>query len=211
MQGVASFLAVESPEPRRVALHVNRCRLLTSSAAPARCTVFCPGQRRSIAVDVCATCEHVLRSTALQVECSPPDAPVPPRRFAGALRLDSHAFAGEAMGSSAICAYVDTPAGLVLDALTREQLHAAVVVDDSARCRGVVHRSDVEGAPPLASLHRLVRAVTPIHEAAVLGPAIARMVHDRARALPVVDDEGRPVGLLMDLDALRWVGRSLRP
>jgi CBS domain-containing protein len=194
-----------------VALPVNRCRLLTSSAAPARCTVFCPGQRRSIAVEACTTCEHVHRSTAQQVECSLPDALVAPRRFAGALRLDSNAFAGEAMGRSAICAYVDTPAGLVLDALTREHLYAAVVVDDSERSRGVVHRSDVEGTPPQAHLHRLLRAVTSIHEAAALGPAIARMVHDRARALPVVDDEGRPVGLLMDLDALRWVGRSLRP
>jgi CBS domain-containing protein len=37
--------------------------------------------------------------------------------------------------------------------------------------------------------------------------AIDRMVHERARALPVVDEEGRIVALLTDLDVLRWVAR----
>jgi CBS domain-containing protein len=36
------------------------------------------------------------------------------------------------------------------------------------------------------------------------------MVHERSRALPVVDDEGQVVALLTDLDALRWVARRSR-
>jgi CBS domain-containing protein len=57
------------------------------------------------------------------------------------------------------------------------------------------------------SVADLVRRVAPIHEGAPLAEAVERMVHERARALPVVDDRGRVVGLLTDLDALHWVAR----
>jgi len=79
------------------------------------------------------------------------------------------------------------------------------VVDEWGRSVGIVERSDADAAPPEACLHGIVRVVAPVHEATPLAIVIERMVHDRARALPVVDEDGRPVGLVTDLDALRWV------
>ncbi|HTQ46456.1 MAG TPA: CBS domain-containing protein [Polyangiaceae bacterium] len=93
-------------------------------------------------------------------------------------------------------------------ALERERVLAAMVVDEWRRYVGLVDRPDAEAAPAHECLHGLVRVVAPVREGTALAAAIARMVQERARALPVVDEDRRPVGLLSELDAQRWVRQS---
>ncbi len=83
--------------------------------------------------------------------------------------------------------------------------HLAVVADELGHPLGTIDAGDL--AASLAAAADAARPVRPVHESAPLRVAVERMVHERARALPVVDDAGRVVGLLTDLDALRWVAR----
>lgn len=193
----------------RATLQIRRRTLLTSPEADRHSTVFCPGRRQSIPVAECAACQHVHEVAEHQVECSPPESPLA-KLLAEDPRVGGGASTGEAMGTVTVCARVETPAGVVAGALARERVLAAIVEDEWGRLAGIVERPEAEAAPPTECLHGIVRVVTPVHEATPLASVIARMVHERARALPVVDDEGRPVGLLSDLDALRWVRHSSR-
>lgn len=194
---------------RRTTLQIRRRALLASPEAEGHSTVFCPGKRRSLRIADCAACQHVHQIAERTIECSPPESPLA-ELLAEDPRLGGDASAGEAMGTVTVCARVETPAGVVARALAQERLLAAIVEDEWGRFAGIVERPDVETSRPNECLHGMVRIVTPVHEATPLASVIARMVHDRARALPVVDDDGRPVGLLSDLDALRWVRHSPR-
>lgn len=155
----------------------------------------------------CAACQHVHKVAEHEVECSPPES-----SLANLLdedpRLGGDVLTGETMGLQAVCARVETPAGVVARALAREGVLAAMIVDEWGRYVGLVDRPDAEAAPAQQCLHGIVRVVAPVREGTALAPAIARMVQERARALPVVDEDRRPVGLLSDLDALRWVRLS---
>jgi CBS-domain-containing membrane protein len=141
-----------------------------------------------------------------EVECSPPDSPLA-KLLASDPRIGGNVLTGEVMGAVTLCARVETPAGVVARAIAQERVLAAVIVDEWERYVGIVERADAEAAAPAECLHGIVRAVAPVHEASPLAGVIARMVHDRARVLAVVDDDRRPAGVLSDLDALRWVRR----
>jgi len=153
----------------------------------------------------CTTCEHVHRVGEHEIECSPPVEPELARFLAEDPRLGGDALVGEAMGTLVPCAYVDTPAGELSLEMAREHLRSVIVIDRDERFVGLVEGHDVETAPAEACLHRIVRAVAPVHERSRLASTIERMVKERARALPVVDEAGRPVGIVSDLDALRWL------
>ena len=191
----------------RTKLQIRRRALLESPEAEAHSSVFCPARQRSMHVAECAACHHVHQVAEHEVECSPPESPLA-KLLAEDPRLGGDVLTGETMGAATLCTRVETPAGVVARALAEQQILAAIVVDEWWHLVGIVERTDAEAAPPRECLHGLVRIVAPVHEATPLAVVIARMVHDRARAIPVVDDEGRPVGLLSDLDALHWVRQS---
>jgi CBS domain-containing protein len=192
---------------RKQQLRVRRRTDVSSPEPEAHSTVFCPGKGRSIHLAECAACQHVHRVAEHEIECSPPES-----SLANVLdedpRLGGDVLTGETMGLKAVCARVETPAGVVARALEREGVLAAIIVDEWGRYVGLVDRPDVEAAPAHECLHGLVRVMAPVREGTALAPAIARMVQERARALPVVDEDRRPVGLVSDLDALRWVRQS---
>ena len=193
-----------SRNERRTRLPVKRRVVLTRSEPEAHSTVFCPGRQRSVRLAECAACQHVHEVAEHEIECSPPESPLA-KLLVEDPRIGGDVLTGETMGAVAVCTRVETPAGVVARALARERLLAAVVVDEWGRFVGTVERSDADAAPPEECLHGIVRVVAPVNEATPLASVIARMVHDRARALAVVDEDGRPVGLVSDLDALRWV------
>jgi len=195
---------VASRNERRTRLPVKRRVVLTRSEPEAHSTVFCPGRQRSVRLAECAACQHVHEVAEHEIECSPPESPLA-KLLVEDPRIGGDVLTGETMGAVAVCTRVETPAGVVARALARERLLAAVVVDEWGRFVGTVERSDADAAPPEECLHGIVRVVAPVNEATPLASVIARMVHDRARALAVVDEDGRPVGLVSDLDALRWV------
>lgn len=195
-------------DPPLVRLRVRVLRQVDRDGDPAASsTVFCPARHRSLAIDTCLGCEHLCRALGDAIECVPargqPDGrdPGPPNR------LGEDAWVGDAMGAFALAVHVALP----LDGLRRafEEAAAAValVVDDRERLAGVVEDTLVARMKAPARAIDLARRVQPVHESERLVHAIDRMIHERARALPVIDDDGCVVALLTDLDALRWVAQ----
>lgn len=114
------------------------------------------------------------------------------------------------MGCFAVSVHAELAAGAVARCLKEEGAAVAIVVDDLGRLVGLVDAADAARATETIRSSRLARRVLPVHESAPLAHAVDRMVHERARALPVVDDERSVVALLTDLDALHWVARNCR-
>jgi CBS-domain-containing membrane protein len=111
------------------------------------------------------------------------------------------------MGYVAVAVHADMGAAVVARWLREEGAVVALVVDDDRHFVGLVDAAEAACALESIPAGQLARWVRPVHEATPLDQAVDRMVRERARALPVVDDGGRVVALLTDLDALRWVAR----
>jgi CBS domain-containing protein len=123
-------------------------------------------------------------------------------------RLGGNASVGEAMGLSTISVHADMAVEALALCLEDAGVPVAIVTDDTLHLIGLVDAAAVAGAAPPLRARELARRIAPVHEAAPLDHAVDRLVRERARALPVVDDERCVVALLTDLDALRWVARQ---
>jgi CBS domain-containing protein len=172
-------------------------------------SVFCPAQLCSKPLEVCERCTHLLRADGAEIECTPPALA---RETSGPSRdaaLGSEIAVGEAMGGDAISICTDAPLRAAVEALARapSTVAVAIVVESGDRIVGLIERPHDSLVEEIASTHELERAPVPIRESATLAAAVARMAKERRRALPVVDDDGRVVGVITDLDALHWVAR----
>jgi CBS domain-containing protein len=152
-------------------------------------------------VDTCRDCERLMAIADDAVHCTPPPGALSP---VGA-PAGSDVSVGEAMGCAAFLVDAELPAADFARALDMPGHRVAVVVDEARRALGLVEVAVAAAALDGTTVQDLVRQVLVIHEGEPLARAIDRMVHERVRALPVVDDQDRVVGLLTDLDALHWV------
>jgi CBS-domain-containing membrane protein len=126
--------------------------------------------------------------------------------FGGAMSpRGSDAFVGDAMGLAVLLVDSAVTVTALSEWLATSGPHLAVIVDSAERPLGTVDLTDL--AETLDALNDVARPAAPVRESSLLAHAIDRMVHERARALPVVDDQDRVVGLITDLDALHWVAR----
>jgi CBS domain-containing protein len=168
-------------------------------------TVFCPERARSTNLDACRSCRRLTAATEDAIECAPV---LFDRDQLVVTRLGADASVGDAMGIFAVSIHADLIAGAVALCLDEAGTSVAIVVDDAWRLVGLVDAADAAHAVESVPVRDLARRIAPVHEAASLDLAVDRMVRERARALPVVDDEGCVVALLTDLDALRWVAAA---
>jgi CBS domain-containing protein len=152
-------------------------------------------------VETCRECSRLTMVEQDAIHCTPPPGAAVPRSGA----VGSDACVGEAMGFAAYLVDACLPAGAFARSLDVPGHRVAVVVDDALHSMGLVEVAVATAALEECNIEGLVRPISPIHEGAPLALGIERMVRERARALPVVDDQGRVVGLLTDLDALHWV------
>jgi hypothetical protein len=172
-------------------------------------TVFCPSQQSSMDVAVCRRCVHLLRADDAVVECSPATFASDVRGLESDAGLGGDVCVGEAIGPYSVSVCADAPVRAAFAALSRAPAAVlmGIVVDAANHVVGCIERIEPCGPMDADCTERLARAVAPVRESATLAVAVARMTKERRRALPVVDDEGRTVGLISDLDALRWVAR----
>lgn len=168
-------------------------------------TVFCPERVRSMDLDACRSCRRLASATEDAIECAPF---LFDRDRLAVTRLGADASVGDAMGLFAVSVHADLIAGAVALCLDEAGTSVAIVVDDAWRLVGLVDAADAAQAVESVRARDLARRIAPVHEAAPLDLAVDRMVRERARALPVVDDEGCVVALLTDLDALHWVAAA---
>jgi CBS domain-containing protein len=161
-------------------------------------TVFCPRQLRSMHVDVCRRCPRgVAMDENGSVICVP-----------GVDPLRGEVFVGAAMGRASM----GIEAGIAVGQLTRQPESgtwiAVVVLDADHRPLGLIDREQLTSAQPGTMAGDLARPVAPVLESAPVMSVVHRMVQTRARALPVVDASLSTVGVVTDIDALRWVTAS---
>jgi hypothetical protein len=197
---------------RRVCLRVRKLEHLHGDAVrTTSLAVFCPGECRSLNIDTCRGCPRLSTITEDAIHCAPTSGVRLPEGIRTAAPVGSDACVGEAMGHAALLADASVSAAAFAESLDMPGHSVAIVVDEALRAMGLVEVAVAAGALEDCSIEELARRVSPIHEGAPLAHAIDRMVRERARALPVVDEQGQVVGLLTDLDALHWVARRDLP
>lgn len=199
--------------PVELPIHI---RHVYSEDGKVRCEmrVFCPDRDDLVGIEGCTECVHwsgiELEPTgqASHLACSPcGDAGPAPGRTA--LR--------SIMSRAVVCVDRRLDMKCVADILSKHNIGAAPVVDDSGKLLGIISRSDVLGA-----VHQGVGAVktdgadatvdrvmTPfvfaLREDAAIGQAAALMATEGIHHLLVVSPVGKLVGIISALDVVGWV------
>lgn len=185
--------------------------------------VFCPRQSESIRPERCARCnfrcppEDGARAPAvgcsLEGDASARDCATPSILYgpeAAAARVP----AGAASSQIIVCIQARAPLEVVRRAIAFERRWFAFpVVDEQGVLLGTVPNDAVGAACEHAaeSLLPVSDAMLPavaVRESDHLGDAISAMTSHHLRVLPIVDRDRRVMGILSDLDLLRWVARG---
>jgi CBS domain-containing protein len=205
---------------------VRRCTVLSADGSDAEVrTVFCPRRERSEAFEKCCGCSH-MREVGVDeggergfVDCSVPA----PRRAQdddedGELGL-KEAAAGtrlmDVMADDVACVREDVRLADAARLMLARSVRALPVVDEARRLVGILSKSDlVRGEVEGKRADALVSSVmTPlVHglpEDAPLAYAISLMSNQSLHEVPAVASDGRVVGMLTAVDALRWIARGL--
>jgi len=183
--------------------------------------VYCGARGGSVPLDVCRQCSgcHEIadgeKGADGWVRCTPPAE----RGFLGERLLS----VGDALQRGVVVVEEDVRVGDVVALFTERALRLVVVIDRSGQVAGVVHDShlmpqiqahahatDPPDAPRLgrsrmagSTVSEVMTSTRCVPEAMSLRAALDEMAALRQQRLVAVDDEGRPVGLLVDVHALR--------
>lgn len=112
------------------------------------------------------------------------------------------------MGEASIGIEVSTPVAELAHLVASGGWTVVVVLDADQRALGLIPGEEVAAAPWNASAQDLLRRVRPVSESSHVLDVVQRMVRERVRALPVVDAALAVVGVVTDLDTLRWAART---
>jgi CBS domain-containing protein len=210
--------------PRHLAPIRRRLTVLKDGTIESCELVFCEGCVRSVRVSRCEACPFAPATVhategdgGVDCGCSiwpigaeDPDVRFPPA-VAAALPV------GLALGQSIACVEDDLPwlAAMRVPVL-RASLSGIPVVDHGGSLLGILPAPGITlaaaGAPPDPCLRvaDCAQSLASVHEAQSLSDAFATMGARHARELPVVGEGGSVVGLLRDVDALRFVAHVAR-
>jgi CBS domain-containing protein len=211
--------------PQRHAARVRtRLTVLSDGTTDSSEIVFCEGDLRSVSVSRCEACPFVgpmggrtacdgvidCGRSLLPATEEPSDSGLPPA-VASALPV------GLALARSLVCVRDDLPwVQLARVPSLTASTSAVPVVDCGGAFVGLLPATEIARAvregpgDPAACVSDRATSVVPLHETQSLGGAFAAMGARRARELPVVADGGSVVGVLRDLDALRFVAHMAR-
>lgn len=209
-------------DPARVVIAVRRCRVVDAEGAEmTERTAFCPRRARSQAFERCCGCVHMKRIDVEDdgdhgtVECDALGPDVARAKRPEGQENASTTRLAEVMGDDVSCVRADVSIERVIDLVTERNLRAVPVVDESRRLVGIVSKTDLlrwhrsgEGASDaIASI--MTPLVHGLPEDAPLAYAISLMAFEGLHEVPAVSADGRVVGMLTALDALRWTAKSL--
>jgi CBS domain-containing protein len=172
-------------------------------------TVRCPRKEASIAADLCFACRRFTGVTsaegraAVRCHAGATTEPITDDPLGGASTP-----AEAIMSRDVTCVSPDLPVGMLAHLLEDTGYSGAPVVDDDDVLVGMVSQSDL-----LAGASRAARTVRDLmmpiafsmNEHAPVGAVAAMMAYEGVHRVPVVDDDGRVVGLVSALDVVRWV------
>ena len=191
-----------------VTLPVHRREVLARGGRRSLTTVFCPAERASVELDWCRGCPFVEGVSPEAVKCVP--LVEAPRVDIAERRLGDDVLVGQVMAERHVCALPEAPAVEIARALAAEPGRPAVLVDDGDRLVGMVDAGAPASSPAQVPAVCLGRPTASVRESAPLSEAVDCMVKRHTRFLPVVRDDERVVGVLADIDALRWIASRRR-
>lgn len=165
--------------------------------------VFCKSQRRAVPIGECAAClrcESIEAGPLPSVNCLIEASLAEP----GPDPLGLHTPVGSVLRISAYAVTPDTSVRATLMLLRAEDRRGVPVVDDAGNVIGVVDEMRCREAlghtaGAVMSSRLALPALTPVRRAVEL------MAAAHLREVTVVDDDGAPLGVLRDVDGLRWL------
>jgi CBS domain-containing protein len=197
--------------PRRegpVELPVRSVDILERNGRTVRLRVFCPSRYRSVDSSTCTVCPFVQTFSVIAVTCAPPgvsaeagatrDKPL----FLGPEALALRTPVGSVCALRSVAVRDDVSPAHARSVLDRYPFAVVLTPDD--RVRGILSEAEPSDARSLGEID----GRTPIlPEYAPLIEAIELMLRGHVRLVPVVDEKRRFLGLVADLDVLRWAAR----
>ena len=207
-------------------LAVRRCRVVSADGSETTTrSVHCPRRERSETVERCCGCSH-MRTIDVEddgdrgaVECT---VPAPPTRGdrrrktkPDVAEAAAHARLHEVMTDDVTCVRADALVEAAAALVAARGVRALPVVDETRKLVGILSKSDLlratseEGSASRTVSEVMTPLVHGLPEEAPIAYAISLMAAERLHEVPAVSSDGRVVGMLTALDALRWVARSL--
>ncbi len=208
--------SVMAPEDsgRPVELPVRSLEILERDGRTVRALrVFCPSRYRSVDSSECVGCASARTVSDTAVICAPPCAdadaePAPDRPlFLGPDAVALRTPVGAVCAAHSVAVRADVPMAHARSVLNHEPFVVVLTGDD--RVRGVL--STVELPDKLTALGEMADRTHTVPEYAPLIEAIELMLHSHVRIVPVVGEDRRFLGLVADLDVLRWAARYHTP
>jgi CBS domain-containing protein len=172
-------------------------------------TVHCPRQAASIAADDCFGCRRFTGVTSTEGQ-----AAVHCNAGATTQRIDDDDLGGEVtpaeaiMARDVVCVTADLPVGALAHLLENTGYSGAPVVDEHDVLIGMVSQSDLLDASSRTAItvaDLMMPIAFSLHEHVPVGAIAAMMAYEDVHRVPIVDDDGRVVGLVSALDVVRWV------
>jgi len=203
-------------------LSVRSHHILGANERVVRLQVFCPGQRRSVDYEECASCPRLSsvpvspEAPGACIDCSPvgatsADSPTIPTRDEPI---------GSLAGTRVLCIHANLPIERLADAFREWSGVELPVVDGRGYLLGSIWRDDficarrparVSGSfVPTRWANDCVDHANTLHESSSIASAVEALATRRARTLILVRGDSGVVGVLTDLALLRWFAREQR-
>jgi CBS domain-containing protein len=202
-------------------LAVRTQHILGPSERVVRLRVFCPARRESLDYEQCRACAQLASEpespgapgASIECEPSPPPAESAPVSLAGRSPTGPYEAIGAIVGPRILCVRAELPVSRLPHAFREWTGVELPDVDAEGRLLGTVLRDDFqrrsgypaarfEGEPRVAQ--RLDTA-TALYEGASIEHAVEVLSIRRARNLVLVRADETVVGVLTDLELLRWL------
>jgi len=205
----------------------RRMKFLRDGSTRTAELVFCETHLESVPISRCASCPFsgnvawALNGPSATVECCRFSLPMarsasePPASDArlqgpGAVEVAAMLPVGLSIVRTVVCIAHDAPLSVAMRALAMDRsAYGVAVVDENDRFMGTLGRTTASRAYLHSESDRaadhLTAAWCSVHERESLGNAFAAMTAKHAREITVLSEDGVLVGVLRDVDALRFV------
>jgi CBS domain-containing protein len=173
-------------------------------------SIRCPERRATVAL---GTCERCPASTGVfegpRVGTFVVDCDFEPPAASSSDLLERPV--GELASTDVVCALPETTAQRAQHTLRERAIGCLPIVDEHRNVRGLVSPADLLAAAPEARLDSLMtKQVVTFSEEVPLARAAATLAFEGIHHAPLVDENGKLIGVLSSLDILRAIGEQGR-
>ncbi|MDP3234122.1 MAG: CBS domain-containing protein [Myxococcales bacterium] len=196
-------MAPNESDDRAVHLLKRRLVVVTPDGTDiAATTVHCPIKGAGQTVERCHSCSRLLAGHTNTLECLVP-----------ALSTGASDLCGDLLPRETLVLDADLPAAEGLAMLQAAQLTSAPVIDDNRLLLGLTLASSLAAIAqiPEAAVDDAVTDAVAANERLTVAGAAQVMALRELDRLPIVDDEGRLLGVLTALEVVRWFSRPRQP